>query len=155
MSHDFEEVHSEAADAGYRRVHRLTPLLRFLSGILAMNTVFVFQVNLEVLGDIYAFFNDGHLGEAMRGTAIAVGGFILLCLILWFVSGIWWRRLGFKLGEEEISLRRGVLSKTLRSARYDRTQAVGVGENLIARIFCLAAGRVGNAGGTSSAVGIG
>ena len=165
MSHDFEEERSEApedvavidadaapADAGYRRVHRLTPLLRFWSVILAMITVFVLQVNLEVLGDIYAFFNDGHLGEAMRGTAIAVGGFILLCLILWFVSGIWWRRLGFKLGEEEISLRRGVLSKSLRSARYDRTQAVDVVENLIARIFGLAAVRVETAGGTSSAI---
>ena len=122
-----------AIDAGYRRVHRLTPLLRFWSVILAVITVFLLQVNLELLGDIYAFFKDGHLGEAIRGTVIAVGGFILLCLILWFVSGIWWRRLGFKLGEEEISLRRGVLSKSLRSARYDRTQAVDVVESLIAR----------------------
>src|SRR5699024_4517357 len=104
---------------------------------------------------IYAFFNDGHLGEAMRGTAIAVGGFILLCLILWFVSGIWWRRLGFKLGEEEISLRRGVLSKSLRSARYDRPQAVDVRESLIAPIFRLAAVRVETAGGTSSWIEIG
>lgn len=141
-----------AIDAGYRRVHRLTPLLRFWSVILAVITVFLLQVNLELLGDIYAFFKDGHLGEAIRGTVIAVGGFILLCLILWFVSGIWWRRLGFKLGEEEISLRRGVLSKSLRSARYDRTQAVDVVESLIARIFGLAAVRVETAGGTSSVI---
>lgn len=141
-----------AIDAGYRRVHRLTPLLRFWSVILAVITVFLLQVNLELLGDIYAFFKDGHLGEAIQGTVIAVGGFILLCLILWFVSGIWWRRLGFKLGEEEISLRRGVLSKSLRSARYDRTQAVDVVESLIARIFGLAAVRVETAGGTSSVI---
>src|SRR5699024_11294777 len=101
MSHDFEEERSEApedvavidadaapADAGYRRVHRLTPLLRFWSVILAMITVFVLEVKLEVLGDIYAFFNDGHLGEAKRGTAIAVGGIILLCMNFLVVSGI-------------------------------------------------------------------
>lgn len=142
----------EHEDDGYRRVHRLTPLLRFWSVILAVLTVFILQLNLEVLGDIYAFFSEGHLGEAMRGTAIAFGGFILVCVVIWFVSGLWWRRLGFKLDDEEISIRRGVLSKSLRSARYDRTQAVDVVENLIARIFGLASVRVETAGGTSSVI---
>ncbi|MFH0411178.1 PH domain-containing protein [Corynebacterium sp. L4756] len=105
-----------------------------------------------MLGDIYTFFTDGHLGEAMRGTAIAFGGFIVLCILIWVVSGLWWRRLGFKLDDEEISIRRGVLSKSLRSARYDRTQAVDVVENLIARIFGLASVRVETAGGTSSVI---
>src|SRR5699024_3641346 len=61
-------------------------------------------------------------------------------------------RLGFKLDDEEISLRRGVLSKSLRSARYDRTQAVDVVEDLIARIFGHASVRVETAGGTSSVI---
>lgn len=137
---------------GYRRVHRLTPLLRFWSVILAILTVFILQMNLEIIGDIYAFFSDGHFGEAIRGTAIAFGGFIVLCVLIWVVSGLWWRRLGFKLDDEEISIRRGVLSKSLRSARYDRTQAVDVVENLIARIFGLASVRVETAGGTSSVI---
>lgn len=152
------EVASEAAaeatseDDGYRRVHRLTPLLRFWSVILAVLTVFILQLNMEILGDIYAFFSEGHLGEAMRGTAIAFGIFIVVCVVIWLVSGLWWRRLGFKLDDEEISIRRGVLSKSLRSARYDRTQAVDVVENLIARIFGLASVRVETAGGTSSVI---
>ena len=152
------EVAAEAAaeatgeDDGYRRVHRLTPLLRFWSVILAVLTVFILQLNMEILGDIYAFFSEGHLGEAMRGTAIAFGIFIVFCVVIWLVSGLWWRRLGFKLDDEEIAIRRGVLSKSLRSARYDRTQAVDVVENLIARIFGLASVRVETAGGTSSVI---
>ena len=148
------EVAAEATgeDDGYRRVHRLTPLLRFWSVILAVLTVFILQLNMEILGDIYAFFSEGHLGEAMRGTAIAFGIFIVVCVVIWLVSGLWWRRLGFKLDDEEISIRRGVLSKSLRSARYDRTQAVDVVENLIARIFGLASVRVETAGGTSSVI---
>ena len=137
---------------GFRRVHRLTPLLHFWSLILAILAVFLVQVNVELLGDIYTFFTDGHLGQALRGTAIALGGFVVVCLVIWLASGIWWRRLGFKLDDEEISLRRGVLSKSLRSARYDRTQAVDVVEDLIARIFGLASVRVETAGGTSSVI---
>src|SRR5699024_2870475 len=137
---------------GFRRVHQLTPLLHFWSLILAILAVSLVQVNVELLGDIYTFFTDGHLGQALRGTAIALGGFVVVCLVIWLASGIWWRRLGFKLDDEEISLRRGVLSKSLRSARYDRTQAVDVVEDLIARIFGLASVRVETAGGTSSVI---
>src|SRR5699024_2935611 len=108
---------------------------------------FLVQVNVELLGDIYTFFTDGHLGQALRGTAIALGGFVVVCLVIWLASGIWWRRLGFKLDDEEISLRRGVLSKSLRSARYDRTQAVDVVEDLIARMFGLASVRLETACG--------
>ena len=136
----------------FRRVHRLTPLLRLWSVILALIAAFALNVNLEALRDIFAFITGEHRGEALRDTALALAGFIAVCAVVWLVSGLWWRRMGYRLGAEELSLRRGLLSVQLRTARYDRTQAVDVVEPVIARLFRLAAVRVETAGGQSSVI---
>lgn len=136
----------------FRRVHRLTPLLRLWSVILALIAAFALNVNLAALRDIFAFITGEHRGEALRDTALALAGFIAVCAVVWLVSGLWWRRMGYWLGAEELSLRRGLLSVQLRTARYDRTQAVDVVEPVIARLFRLAAVRVETAGGQSSVI---
>ncbi|MBS5997192.1 PH domain-containing protein [Corynebacterium sp.] len=136
----------------FRRVHRLTPLLRLWSVILALIAAFALNVNLAALRDIFAFITGEHRGEALRDTALALAGFIAVCAVVWLVSGLWWRRMGYRLGAEELSLRRGLLSVQLRTARYDRTQAVDVVEPVIARLFRLAAVRVETAGGQSSVI---
>ena len=136
----------------YQRVHRLTPLLRLWSVILALIAAFALNVNMAALRDIFAFITGEHRGEAVRDTALALAGFIAVCAVVWLVSGLWWRRMGYRLGAEELSLRRGLLSVQLRTARYDRTQAVDVVEPVIARLFRLAAVRVETAGGQSSVI---
>ena len=138
--------------SSFRRVHRLTPLLRLWSVILALIAGFVLNVNMEALRDIFAFITGEHRGEALRDTALALAGFIAVCAVVWLASGLWWRRMGYQLGAEELSLRRGLLSVQLRTARYDRTQAVDVVEPVIARLFRLAAVRVETAGGQSSVI---
>ena len=136
----------------FRRVHRLTPLLRLWSVILALIAAFALNVNLEALRDIFAFITGEHRGEALRDTALALAGFVAVCAVVWLASGLWWRRMGYQLGGDELSLRRGLFSTQLRTARYDRTQAVDVVEPVIARLFRLAAVRVETAGGQSSVI---
>lgn len=141
-----------SSQPSFRRVHRLTPLLRLWSVILALIAAFALNVNMEALRDIFAFITGEHRGEALRDTALALAGFIAVCAVVWLASGLWWRRMGYQLGAEELSLRRGLLSVQLRTARYDRTQAVDVVEPVIARLFRLAAVRVETAGGQSSVI---
>ena len=136
----------------FRRVHRLTPLLRLWSVILALIAAFALNVNLEALRDIFAFITGEHRGEALRDTALALAAFVAVCAVVWLASGLWWRRMGYQLGADELSLRRGLFSTQLRTARYDRTQAVDVVEPVIARLFRLAAVRVETAGGQSSVI---
>ena len=136
----------------FRRVHRLTPLLRLWSVILALIAAFALNVNLEALRDIFAFITGEHRGEALRDTALAFAAFVAVCAVVWLASGLWWRRMGYQLGGDELSLRRGLFSTQLRTARYDRTQAVDVVEPVIARLFRLAAVRVETAGGQSSVI---
>ena len=141
-----------SSQPSFRRVHRLTPLLRLWSVILALIAAFALNLNMEALRDIFAFITGEHRGEALRDTALAFAGFIAVCAVVWLASGLWWRRMGYQLGAEELSLRRGLLSVQMRTARYDRTQAVDVVEPVIARLFRLAAVRVETAGGQSSVI---
>ena len=87
----------------YQHVHRLTPLLRLWSVILALIAAFALNVNLAALRDIFAFITGEHRGEALRDTALALAGFIAVCAVVWLVSGLWWRRMGYRLGAEELS----------------------------------------------------
>lgn len=137
---------------GYTRVHRFTPLLRFWSLILALVAVLAVNVNASMVSDVLSYVQGGHLGEVGRGTLLGIGAFVLVCTVIWLVSGIWWRKLGYKLTEDEIALRHGVISTSFRSARYERIQAVDVVESIIARLLGLAAVRVETAGGTSSVI---
>ncbi|WP_165241019.1 PH domain-containing protein [Corynebacterium lizhenjunii] len=140
------------AEQGFRPVHRLTPLLRFWSAILAVLTIGLLNVGAQGFNDIAHFLSEGHWGALLRGTLIGLGGFAALCAALWLVSGVWWRRMGYRVDGEEIALRHGLLTTALRSARYDRIQAVDVVEDVIARIFGLAVVRVETAGGNSSVI---
>ena len=137
---------------GYTRVHRLTPLLRFWSLILALLAIFVVNINASMISDVLSYLQSGHLSEIGRGTLLGIAAFILVCALIWLVSGVWWRKLGYKLTDDEIALRHGVISTSFRSARYERIQAVDVVESIIARLLGLAAVRVETAGGTSSVI---
>lgn len=137
---------------GYTRVHRLTPLLRFWSLILALLAIFVLNINASMIEDVVSYLQGGHLGEVGRSTLLAIGGFVLVCAVIWLVSGVWWRKLGYKLTDDEVALRHGVISTSFRSARYERIQAVDVVESIIARLLGLATVRVETAGGNASVI---
>lgn len=132
----------------YRRVHRLTPLLRFWTVILAAVTVFFVNLDIAAIGAALGWLGSGNILPVLIGT----GAFLVGCGLVWLVSQVWWRATGYRLTEEEVSLKNGVLNTRLRTARYDRIQAVDVVESVIARIFRLAAVRVETAGGGDSVI---
>lgn len=137
-----------APAAEYRRVHRLTPLLRFWTLILAILAALLFSLDWDLIARGWGLISSGALLPFLAG----LGGFVVLCGLIWLVSQAWWKATGFRLTEEEVSLKRGVISRSLRTARYDRIQAVDVVESVIARIFRLAAVRVETAGGGNSVI---
>ena len=133
----------------FRRVHRLTPLLRVWATVVALATIVVFN---------FATFVANALRD-QQVTALLIaqiaGGVLGVLALVFAVSQIWWARTGFRLGEDELELRRGVISTQVRSARYDRIQAVDVVEPFAPRLFGLAEVRVEAAGGSNSAIEIG
>lgn len=139
--------------AEYRRVHRLTPLLRFWTLILAVFAGLVFNVNASTWGVLWGLIS-GDRDIAVWPVLLGLGVTALVAVALWLLSGIWWRATGFRLTAEELQYRRGVLNTQLRTARFDRIQAVDLVESVIARIFRVATVRVETAGGGDSAIDI-
>ncbi|MCT1413818.1 PH domain-containing protein [Corynebacterium sanguinis] len=129
-----------------RKVHRITPLLRAWGVLFAL--VVIAAVNF--LEPLYTWVSSEHFAafDILRG----VGIFVVGVAVLFAVSQLWWSRMGYGIGEEELGLKRGVFTTHVRTARFDRIQAVDVVEPLAARIFGLAAVRVEAAGGGDSAI---
>ncbi|OIR40254.1 PH domain-containing protein [Corynebacterium sp. NML130628] len=130
----------------YRRVHRLTPLLRVWATLLALLTIAVFNFTVPLMN----WLQDEGVG--IMDVGVAVGVFIVGLLVVFVISQLWWAKIGFRVGDEDIELKRGVLTTTVRTARYDRIQAVDVIEPFAPRLFGLAAVRVEAAGGNNSAI---
>lgn len=135
----------------YRRVHRITPLLLFWQVIIAIIAMLLFNLNEDKLWSLWLYLY-GAGGFSLSGFLTVVGGFIAACLVVWGISELWWRAYGFRLDGEEISVKSGVFSTKVRSARLDRIQAVDVIENVISRVFGVAAVRVETAGGNDSVI---
>lgn len=135
---------------GWRRVHPATVLLRLWSVVLAVvgallvNTLAQLREGTEFLAERVGWL-------AIVGSLAAIPVFLLLA---WLATLPWWRATTFRLTDEQVELRHGIVRRALRTARFDRVQAVDVVEPLIARPFRLASVRIETAGGGDSAVGI-
>lgn len=133
---------------GYRKVHRLSPILRVWAFLLGLATLAAFNFTLP----IYNWMREEDVGLVEVGWAL--GGVVLFLLVAFGLSQIWWSRTGFIVGEDEVETRRGVLTNQVRAARYDRIQAVDVVEPFAPRMFGLAAVRIEVAGAASAGIDI-
>lgn len=128
----------------YRRVHRLSPLLRVWATLLALLAIAAFNFTMP----IYNWLSEGEYG--LTAAAWALGAVVLALVVILGVSQLWWARTGFRVDEEEIEMRRGVLTTQIRTARYDRVQAVDIVEPFAPRLFGLAGVRIEAAGGAQA-----
>lgn len=152
MSHQ-EVVEEPAGDQGHwRRVHPLSPLLRMWAVLVGIAAVLMAQ-QAETLGRSRDLLADTSLPTALV-VLVAVVALPVVFFVGWVVSLPWWRATGYRITDEEIAVRRGVLSRQLRTARFDRVQAVDVIEPLAPRLFRLAGVRVETAGGSDSSVNV-
>ena len=136
----------------YRRVHRLTPFLRAWAFAAALATILVFNFTTTLLEGI-----ERGAGESWSvGETAQLAGVIVATIVLTLaLSQLWWSRIGFRLSEDEVELRSGLITTKVRATRYNRIQAVDVIEPFAPRLFGLAAVRVEAAGGSDSAIEIG
>ncbi|AWB83450.1 PH domain-containing protein [Corynebacterium liangguodongii] len=129
-----------------RKVHRLTPLLKAWTTLAALAVIAAVNFYEPLVN--WARAEGFGLGDLARGVGIFAAGIA----VLFGISQLWWARMGFGIGEEELGLKRGVVTTHVRTARFERIQAVDVVEPFVARIFGLAAVRVEAAGGADSAI---
>jgi putative membrane protein len=140
------------ADGAWRRVHPLSPLLRMWAVLVGLVAVLAAQ-QVETLRLLWDLLDDSPLPTALVVVAVLVAVPVVF-LLGWVVSLPWWRATGYRVDGEEIAVRRGVVSRQLRTARFDRVQTVDLVEPLAPRLFRLAGVRVETAGGSGSSVAV-
>lgn len=127
------------ADADWRRLHPATPLLRggialiAIAGILIANfrerfiEVFLGAPGYE--GDPLDWLIDEGL---LPLGLLVVLGVVLIAVALFYVS---WRMHTFRVTDELVEVRSGVVFRTHRRARLDRIQGINIQRPLFARVF--------------------
>jgi putative membrane protein len=114
-----------------RRVHPGTIALRFAKEM--PGTVLALPAGL-------AFMSD-------RGLRWAIAVAALIALVMILLNWLAWSRFKYGVGERDIVIESGILTRTRRSIPFDRIQDVDIERKLLARIFGLAKIRIETGGG--------
>lgn len=134
-----ERAAEHLTDGEWHRLHPATPLLRggivfiavlgFVLSNLRERLVSFFVGAPDVGGDpIDAIYNHGWEGWALLGIAVVLLG----CLAAFYVS---WRMHSFRITDDAVEVRSGILFRTQRKARLDRIQGINIVRPVLARIF--------------------
>ena len=130
---------SSLADGEWHRLHPATPLLR--GGIFVFAAIGFILANLRerVLDVVFGIpvgsadpleeiYRRGSVGWAL----LAVAGALVVILIAFSLS---WRAHTFRVNDEIVEVRSGIVFRSNRKARLDRIQGVNIERPLIPRLF--------------------
>jgi putative membrane protein len=135
-------VSEEAGEFGeWTRAHPVTPVINAFQGFVAIGVAFLAQLS------------SGSGDRDRPGMPpVVVWGFFLVGLIVVGFAFMAWRVNEYRIGDDAVYQRKGVVFKQHRKARLDRLQAVDVVQPLFARIFGFAETKIEVAGGSGSTV---
>jgi len=135
-------AHSGFADGEWHRLHPATPFLRggltlfAIAGIVIVNLRDILLDNL--FGGPGGPGDDGEplvlLAESGFGGLVLLG---ILVIIIALVVGFYfsWRMHTFRITDEVVEVRSGILFRTHRRARLDRIQGINIQRPFLARLF--------------------
>jgi len=139
-------------DGEWHRLHPATPLLK---GGIALAAVLVILFNNAREYVVELFVPGGRRGDDGDpfGYVVDQGwlGLLLLAVIVviaLLVGGFWlsWRMNTFRVGDDVVEVRSGIVFRTNRRARLDRIQGINIQRPLLARVFGAAKLEVNQAG---------
>ncbi|MCX7523065.1 PH domain-containing protein [Microbacterium sp. STN6] len=137
------------ADGEWHRLHPLTPLLRGGIGLVAVLGIVLANLRERLVdmflsvfgvdesqqgGNDYAgdpidqIYQHGLVGWALLALAVL----LVLAIALFYLA---WRMHSFRIGDDAVEVRSGVINRRHRKARLDRIQGVNVSRPLFPRIF--------------------
>jgi putative membrane protein len=145
---------ADLADGDWHRLHPATPLLR--GGLALVAILGIVIANLRERLVELVFGGHGSPGDPVdelvdRGLVPIALGVIAVALIL-FVGGFYlsWRMHTFRITDELVEVRSGILFRTHRKARLDRIQGINIVRPLFARLFGAARLEITGAGNDSN-----
>lgn len=135
-------IAEELTDGGWHRLHPATPLLR--GGVVFLLAIgFLVSSLREQIVERFVPGRDQADGESdlipllvESGALIwVILGLLAFTLLAVGISYLSWRMHTFRVTEETVEVRSGILSRTNRRARLDRIQGVGITRPLVARLI--------------------
>ena len=149
-------VRSPLSDGEWHRLHPLTPLLRGGLFLLVIIGVVVANLRERLIEFFLPSVTDLPPGVippdpvdfilANNLILIAGGGALAVLVVLLVIFRLSWRFHTFRISEDDVEVRSGVLFRTHRRAPLDRVQGVNLTRPLVARILGLAKLEVVGAG---------
>lgn len=144
----------DLTDGEWHRLHPATPLLRGGIALIAILGVIVVNLRDRLIGIFFPqwagwgdyegdpidfVIENGFIPLALAGTAV-----VLVLLIV----GFWlsWRMHTFRVTDELVEVRSGIVFRTSRKAPLDRIQGINIQRPFIARLFGAAKLQVSQAG---------
>jgi putative membrane protein len=130
---------SDFTDGEWHRLHPLTPLLRGGVTFVAILGVLIYNVR-DILIDI-AFGGPGGEGEPLvwlyENGYVGIAALVLIGGLVIVIGGYYlsWRMNTFRITEEVVEVRSGILFRRNRKGRLDRIQGINIARPFFARLF--------------------
>ncbi|HEY4151871.1 MAG TPA: PH domain-containing protein, partial [Pseudolysinimonas sp.] len=131
----------DLADGEWHRLHPATPLLRGGFAFVAIAGFVLANLRERILG---LFFGGGPgdgggdpIDLIVRRGLIPIALLVVLAVLVVIITIFWlsWRVHTFRITDEVVEVRSGILFRTNRRGRLDRIQGINVGRPLFARLF--------------------
>lgn len=125
------------ADGQWHRLHPATPFLKGGIAFIAILGFFVIQGRDQFLQGVFGGRSDdpiGHLADDGLLVPLVLGTIVVLLLSIggFFLS---WRMHTFRITDELVEVRSGILFRTSRRGRLDRIQGINIVRPFFARLF--------------------
>ncbi|MHB1173143.1 MAG: PH domain-containing protein, partial [Lacisediminihabitans sp.] len=126
-------------DGEWHRLHPASPLLKGGIALVAVLGVVVANLRERLISLFVPQFNQGGdavdyvLGHGFLLQALLIIAGVLIVLIFGFYVS--WRMHTFRITNEVVEVRSGILFRTNRKARLDRIQGINIVRSFFARLF--------------------
>ena len=125
-------------DGAWHHLHPATPLLRGGIGLVAVLVWIGSNLRERILGFLFRLPESGGdpIDELQRHGLIGIAALIVAGVLLVGVGLFWvsWRASDFRIDRDSVTVRRGVLLRTTRTAKLDRIQGVTISRPFFARL---------------------
>jgi len=131
----------DLADGEWHRLHPATPLLRGGFAFVAVAGFVLANLRERILGLFLGGPEGGPGGDPIdlivRRGLIPLALVVVLVVLIVIIAIFWlsWRVHSFRITDELVEVRSGILFRTSRRGRLDRIQGINVGRPLFARLF--------------------
>lgn len=152
---DAERPAHTLADGAWHRVHPFTPVMRSGAFLLVVLGVGVTKAQDKLRESLQSAAGSDQPADdpgvqAASSWLLALATLAGILTFLLLCNWIMWRKNEFRIDDDSLQVRKGVVSKAHRKARLDRVQAIDLDHPLLPRLIGLAKLTFDVAGGSDS-----